>query len=311
MTININFVPLDTSNYQSLGTPYVYPLQTDLVGPAPPTVTSESVGNTLFNINWTPNVDTDTAGYDILIGPPPGQEEAAAPPVEVVEICDEAGVETVTDAETTGDGDDGSEGGAGPTDAMTSAPEASCHFINRANILTEGGAGECTFAAALTQSTMVDGGGVEAVEEAGVVETDDAEVLGDDSGIASTPPTGGGISQVPTQFIYNFNSNGQPTISDKTASTFQIQGLQNGTFYAVTVAAVDGYGNVGPAFSPPACDFPAPTEDFWQTYVNDGGGGGGGFCALEAPGAPAQSLGAVAGLVCAVAAFRRRKRGGR
>ncbi len=65
-----------------------------------------------------------------------------------------------------------------------------------------------------------------------------------------------------------------------------IKGLTNGVHYDVVVSAVDGSGNVGP---PSICvtDFPAPVNDFFKIYRQDGGQAGGSFCALEAVGQPA------------------------
>jgi hypothetical protein len=76
--ININFIPINPSDGSSAGPAYQYQLTTDLVGPPPPTGVSIGPGNTLFIVNWTPNVDGDTGGYDVVIDPIPGHETAAA-----------------------------------------------------------------------------------------------------------------------------------------------------------------------------------------------------------------------------------------
>jgi hypothetical protein len=71
--------------------------------------------------------------------------------------------------------------------------------------------------------------------------------------------------------------------------------LVNGKTYAVSVAALDSFGNVGELASP-ICQFPEETTDFWRNYRNAGGGAGGGYCSVREPGGPAGTfaLGAVA-----------------
>ena len=96
------------------------------------------------------------------------------------------------------------------------------------------------------------------------------------------------------------------TLSDKSVGQYQITGLTDGTWYNVVVAAVDGTGNVGPA-SPEVCDYPAPVQDFWQTYRQDGGQANG-FCALETVGAGGPSLAGVGAVFVGAALLRRRRR---
>ncbi len=82
--------------------------------------------------------------------------------------------------------------------------------------------------------------------------------------------------------------------------------LVNDKSYAVAIAAVDSYGNVG-AVGAPLCVMPGETTDFWETY-RDGGGGAGG-CSVDA--APISTITCI--LPCAalvVGVLRRRKRKG-
>jgi len=60
------------------------------------------------------------------------------------------------------------------------------------------------------------------------------------------------------------NINGLPLVNDKT--------------YAVAVAAVDSFGNVG-SLADPTCATPGATTDFWQLYRDSGGQAGG--CSSE------------------------------
>jgi len=86
--------------------------------------------------------------------------------------------------------------------------------------------------------------------------------------------------------------------------------LANLTEYAVAVAAVDRFGNVG-ALSPVYCETPEPTEDFWQAYRAAGGQAGGGVCSAHGAGMPVGSLSglgivAVAAMGAAQRRWRRR-----
>jgi hypothetical protein len=56
--------------------------------------------------------------------------------------------------------------------------------------------------------------------------------------------------------------------------------LENGTLYAVGIAAVDNYGNPG-NLSTIACATPEPINGFFEQYRAAGGNGGGGFCSLS------------------------------
>jgi hypothetical protein len=89
--------------------------------------------------------------------------------------------------------------------------------------------------------------------------------------------------------------------------------LENGRVYAVAVAAIDSFGNLG-EISPQICQYPEETSDFWRDYRGAGGQSGGGFCSIEGPGFPAGSFGVMA-LVSFVglASLRRlqRRRSGR
>lgn len=96
-----------------------------------------------------------------------------------------------------------------------------------------------------------------------------------------------------------------------TATNGEATGLENGQTYAVAVASVDEYGNVG-VLSEVACGTPEPVTGFFEAYRAAGGQAGGGFCAVHA-GKSRLSAGLVAlallGLVLRRA--RERRRGGR
>jgi len=89
--------------------------------------------------------------------------------------------------------------------------------------------------------------------------------------------------------------------------------LENGKIYALAVAGIDSFGNIG-ELSPQVCQFPESTSDFWRDYRGSGGQAGGGFCSVEGPGFPAGSFGVLAlGTVVGLSSLRRlqRRRSGR
>lgn len=103
----------------------------------------------------------------------------------------------------------------------------------------------------------------------------------------------------PAQQCGSFAGNAGTTVS---AETLGGQPLQNGTTYAVAVAATDRYGNVGP-LSSVVCGLPEQTTDFWDNYRDEGGQAG---CATS-DGAPTSAFAAVLALG-GLAMVRRRRR---
>jgi hypothetical protein len=67
----INFLAVDGSEQRGRHVSYQYTIQTDMVGPPAPVV-CESVGDTVYNLTWAPNSDSDTVGYGDLHRPHPG-----------------------------------------------------------------------------------------------------------------------------------------------------------------------------------------------------------------------------------------------
>jgi hypothetical protein len=130
-----------------------------------------------------------------------------------------------------------------------------------------------------------------------------------DSGaaVSTTPgtvPETAGISIIPPKYLAFYD----PTATD---TSYTLNGLTTGHQYAIAVAAVDSYGNVGPVGNL-GCSTPTPVDDFFMAYTDDGGRAGGGYCAVGAVGAP--MFGSVFGFGIAgsaVALARRRRRGRR
>jgi MYXO-CTERM domain-containing protein len=64
--LNVAFLPLDASNVNVVGTPYVYTVATDLVGPPAPVGVTLSLAGDKLTAGWQPNTDADTAAYDLF-----------------------------------------------------------------------------------------------------------------------------------------------------------------------------------------------------------------------------------------------------
>ncbi len=310
--INVNFLAIDSGG-NSDGTPYQYVINTDMVGPPAPSGVSETVGDTIYNVNWTANSDSDTAGYNIYIDPIPGQEGAEGGPLSSeagqVTVCPDTGT-PLGDATL---GDDGAlldgpvetsppvESGVSEASVGPLPYDGGCYTINKGGQPPASANGYTCNDSILASGITQDGGGLDAEIVPPVVEDEAGNVI--EGG--SVEEGSGGISTIPTQYLINGSSGF--TIADKAVGSYQIKGLVDYVTYTVVVASVDGTGNVGPP-SLEVCDYPAPVKDFWQNYREDGGQGAG-FCALESVGAGgASSLAGVAGVLGFAAIVRRRRR---
>lgn len=312
--MNVNFVPVDSSgNYA--GTAFQYQINTDLVGPPAPTGVAETVGDTIFNLSWTANSDSDTAGYDVFIDPIPGQEGAEAAVPEAASttklVCPDASSTTLLDATSEVAADaiaDASTVEASTSEEASTPEDAACYYINVGGAAPTSSNGYSCNDPILASSTTEDGGLVDgAIATTPVVLEDGGEAV--ESG--SVEEGSGGISTIPLAYaVGGANNNANAfTVTDKAVGNYTIKGLTDGVTYNVVVAAVDGSGNIGPS-SLEVCDYPAPIQDFWQTYNQDGGFAGG-FCALETVGAGGTSLAGVGFVVAGAALMRRRRRSGR
>jgi len=68
----INFLAVNGEG-RAIGTSYQYSISTDMVGPPAPAGLCETAGETLLNLTFTPNTDSDTIGYDLYVDPIPSQ----------------------------------------------------------------------------------------------------------------------------------------------------------------------------------------------------------------------------------------------
>jgi hypothetical protein len=107
-------------------------------------------------------------------------------------------------------------------------------------------------------------------------------------------------------------------VAGSTVGSYTLTGLKTGDQYAIAVAAVDSYGNVGPLGVAPsptngasgyaACSTPTAVNDFFNEYETDGGRAGGGYCSVNAVGAPETWGASLFGLSVAAAAVARVRR---
>jgi hypothetical protein len=277
------------------------------VGPVPPTEVTAGVGENIILMTWTPATDATIEGYNIYCEAQ-GSDDGDAALVdgeaqEATLVCQDSGTAMVADGAA-------EASSAGGTDAGACTP---------ANVIGNPSASgaSCSSKALVDSFCLVNGVSVpvdscpstttveENAGEAGIVpvetdaETGDTSVpVGSAIGISNIPSiylcgqTAGNIS---SRFTVEGFSNGGP-------------GIQDGTRYAVGVAAVDGEGNTG-LISSLACVTPARVMTFWDLYVMDGGMAGGGFCALEGPGIPVgTSLFGIGTGAAALTYVRRRRR---
>jgi hypothetical protein len=279
VSISIYFVPVD-SDLNVVGTPYVYSIPTDLVGPPPPVGVNPQAGNSQFTVNWTPNSDSDTQGYDVFVDPIPGQEDASAFAVDAAAttmlVCPDAGASTQLQGGSTEGGNDGAS-----LDATASpSSDAGCYYeyVGSTSGLT--GGSRCS-SVVLSSAILQDSGGL--------------------------IPESGGLSTVPSIYLVGAGGAGL-TVSDKNTGTYTIESPHNGTIYNVVVAAVDGSGNIGPP-SPQICDYPARSKGSSNLSGQDGeprGERGGGGCALGSMGEPGPAASGLT-MIAAASLLRRRR----
>jgi len=276
----INFLAIDGDG-NPVGVPYQYSIDTDMVGPPPPEL-CESVGDTIYNLTWTPNSDSDTIGYGVYIDPIPGQEpDAGRGEGGTITVCPEAGDEASAPE----------DGGCSTLTTGTMPPDA-------------GSCGSAISEITCNDMNLLGSIAPTATSDAGTPTPSPSDEAGVEGGVVEVGP--GGISTVSTAFLYKPITMSSLTVQDKGTSSYAIAGLVDYVSYTVVVTAVDGMGNVGPPSSE-VCDYPAPIQDFWQVYENDGGGHGG-YCALETVGVGGRSLAGVSGVFVVVGVVRRRRR---
>jgi len=92
--LTIYFLPIVGDMLATGSLPLEYPIATDLVGPPAPAGLSLTPGNSILFVDWNPNTDSDTIGYDLFTDPPPRETADASAstttPTPTL-VCDDAG----------------------------------------------------------------------------------------------------------------------------------------------------------------------------------------------------------------------------
>ena len=133
--------------------------------------------------------------------------------------------------------------------------------------------------------------------------------MGGDASTTTVASTGGSIGPLafqPQEFDPSTFS--VVNISGNVAKA-TINGLIDKTGYAVAVAAVDAFGNVGALTSSDGtalCQIPLATTDFWSGYKNDGGENDG--CSLTDTSFPGGGIATLFTVAACVVTLRRRKK---
>jgi hypothetical protein len=321
-----------------IGTPAQYTMSAALVGPFEPQsfgVVDGGISSGTLAISWTPQSEATIQGYNIyyqdLTASGSGAVDASST-LETQILCPQKVACTST-------GDAALDAGCDAGTMLVVDNSASLRSLSDASLASMGcerqaarlafdaassGTGGATCqSSALFNTFTVDGGlGVAAStsttpEPTGFVDSGVDSGLGEagggDSGstvVVVNPTTTStpvyetaGISNIPGHYLYQY-------VAGATTSSFQLSGLTNNHTYAITVAAVDGSGNVGPVAAL-ACAAPEPVTDFFSAYQEAGGQAGGGYCTVVGAGAPAVGslFGvAVAGALVALSRRRRRRR---
>lgn len=125
-------------------------------------------------------------------------------------------------------------------------------------------------------SSSSDGDITDAGADACTTKTETVANTGGSCGSSNLTPPSGSQSALPDAKYLCAETGG--TGARVVVESFNGQPLTNDQTYAVAVAAVDSYGNVG-ALVEPTCSTPGLTSDFWQLYRDSGGQAGG--CSTE------------------------------
>jgi len=182
------------------------------------------------------------------------------------------------------------EAGTSTSSDLTTATQVAVYYQEAS---TGGGGSQLDAGTTLTCND-----GAVTIEDAGQDDSGDAQTttVTTDGGCKLTPLESSGSGCSAPGFL---STGPDSTVNSFTvganSSEATINGLTNGTSYAVAVAAQDAFLNPG-TISSPSCQTPIQLNDFFETYRNDGGLAGGG-CSLDMLGAPA------GGATVAVVAF--------
>ena len=273
LNLTLYFFFVDGSS-NPVGNDAQYPIRADVRAGDVQGDISVGQGDTLLLVNIPPTTDPDTQEWNVYTDPPVGGESALSTvPIDAPTnngLC----AAQVPDTGVIADAGDGASAGA--TDAagtmmLDDAGGNACGAaLNNAGIPSPG---SCSASSVITQGAGQNSTLIPVVDEAGVT-------IYEDGGTSSTTTTGeGGTSAIQGGLMKIIPSNYLRTSGSASSTQLIVKGLQDGVFYNVAVAAVDGVGNVGP-LSNVVCGEPVPVSDFWDRYW-EAGGRAGGFCSVD------------------------------
>jgi hypothetical protein len=287
-SFSLYFLLTDTTRTKTLAVA-ISDLGADLAAAAPPPGLSLGIGDTLLLPKWTAVSDPDIAGFNVYYLP-----TSMVAPIKQISACGDGGGRS-----DGGDGgDSGSQGDAGDGGACVN---------------------ETVF-----DSTPLDDGGSIPFDESGFACTDvfpvdpnDAVVDGGADAGSGTVSDGGVVSSTAASIaplaLQPREASGAYRFVNVAANvtTATISGLTNFKGYAVGVAAIDDYGNVGALTTTSGdalCQYPLPVTDFFSSYVSAGGSAGGGFCTISSDrSAGGSSFAVVAALASFTGLWRKRR----
>lgn len=264
----------------AVGTGQPYPVKVDTrAGDVQGNITVGQ-GDTLLVVNIPSTTDTDTQEWNVYCDPPPGGEPDGSNVTVAVDAATNGGQCTNPNPTTPSDAStaDGSSDSGASLDATASASDASSAILDDAGgnycgtVLSDSGIpspGGCSSSNVLTPGT----GGTPTIigyDEAGAPIYGDGGTTTVTTEAGTTFSAGGTMKLIPSQYLCGQGS--------ATSTQILVKQLQDGKFYNVAVAAVDGVGNVGP-LSNVACGEPIPVTDFWDRY-RQANGSAGGFCSV-------------------------------
>ena len=297
------------------GTAQQYPLVVDTRAGDVQGAIGVGVGDTILIVNIPSTTDPDTQEYNVYCDPPPGLEGSMesvgvdAPsnngtcPAQVPDtgpLVDtgadalasvdtgvaDAGIADTAPAAPMLDDAGGNRCGVALNDAQIPAPGG----CSSSSVLVSGGggAGLASFIDDAGQTVIYEAGTTTAVEEGGVA-------------------ISGGNQAIGFQYGQPYNNKYLCGTGGVSSTTVNVQGLKDGYYYNIAVAAVDGAGNVGP-LSNVVCGEPVPVADFWRLYYEAGGRAGGGFCSTDGAGLPAGTSGLGILMVASMVGIIRKRR---
>ncbi len=176
--LNIVFLAVNGGGIAD-GTPYLYGIRTDLVGPPAPRGFAIEAGNEGLLPSWTPNTDTDAIGYDVFLAPPAGQpgQGAGCPGIPGADDAGSGaagGISSVPAAYLVAGGGDGLTvtGESTGAYAITGLTDGTEYDVAVAAVDGSGNVGPTSVPSCTTP--IVDGGAIEAGQAADAGEAVDA-----------------------------------------------------------------------------------------------------------------------------------------